>query len=114
MSNITPKPVKIFTRDLPVTKVDLHNCFCPAGQYVKRAVVEARGEIGLNAIKYLLKNDYATRFEERNVDYWKLTADGEEWLRKGLARHLELHPEEVILVNSRSAPVAPVRRRRKL
>ena len=110
-NKITPQPPRVFTRDEPVTKVELTNCFYRGGKYVKRAVVEARGEIGLNAIKYLIKSGYATRFEEANVDYWQLTPDGEVWLTAGLRRWLEIHPEAASeLVGQPS--VTPPRRRR--
>lgn len=92
--DITPKPVKVFTRDDPCTKVHLSNCFTQGGRYVARAVIEARGEIGVNAIKYLLREGYATAYESVGIDWWRLTPDGEAWLAKGLARHLELHPED--------------------
>lgn len=91
---LTPKAVREFTREDPVTKVHLFNCFGPK-PYRPRAVIEARGEIGINAIKYLVKNGYATTYCMRSVDYWELTTAGHEWLEKGLLRELELHPERV-------------------
>lgn len=104
---ITPKPVKVFSREEPCTKVDLFNCFSRGGVYVPRAIVEARGEIGVNAIKYLVKKDLAEITEEGNVAYWVLTDEGETWLSEGLARHLVLHPLDAALVTGR-AP-APLR-----
>lgn len=104
---ITPKPVKVFSREEPCTKVDLFNCFSHNGAYVRRAIVEARGEIGVNAIKYLLKKGLASVVEEGNVAYWELTGEGEFWLRDGLARHLVLHPADVALITDQ-AP-APLR-----
>lgn len=94
MDNIRPQPAKEFTRANPCTKVHLSNCFTQGGQYVARAVVEARGEIGVNAIKYLLKNGYALAYESAGIDWWRLTPQGQKWLADGLARHLELHPED--------------------
>lgn len=105
--NIMPKDVKVFTRDDPCTKVDLFNCFQAPSGYRPRAVVEARGEIGVNAIKYLLREGYAEAFEEAGVSWWKLTRDGEAWLTEGLRRHLELHPDHASLVDGR----APLPRR---
>lgn len=114
MSKINAKPVKVFSREEPCTKVDLHNCFyLGGGAPLSRAVVEARGEIGLNAIKYLKREGYAIEHETDGVDYWTLTPEGVEWLRKGLARHLELHPADASLVmRSRAGSTGPVRRRR--
>ena len=95
MPNLTPKPVREFTRDDQCTKVHLYNCFMgDQGAFVQRAVIEARGEIGVNAIKYLVREEYAQAFEQGGVDWWRLTREGEGWLLKGLARHLELHPED--------------------
>lgn len=91
---VNPKPVRVFTRDGECTKVDLYNCFVQQGRYCSRPVVEARGEIGINAIKYLKKKGYALEHELEGVDCWTLTKDGREWLDKGLRRHLELHPED--------------------
>lgn len=109
--NITPKPVKVFTREDPVTKVTLHNCFYRGGVYVPRAVVEARGEIGLNAIKYLKKNYLALQEERGTHEYWILTRLGEEWLTEGLARHLELHPGDRVKLNGQAT--MPTNRKRR-
>lgn len=105
--NIKPKDVRVFTREDPVTKVHLFNCFTAPSGFRPRAVVEARGEIGVNAIKYLLKQEYAEAFESKGVDWWKLTEEGETWLTEGLRRHLEIHPEQASLV----AGAAPSPRR---
>lgn len=113
MSNaINPVPARIFTREDPCTKVDLHNCFFRGGAYVRRPMVEARGDIGLNAIKYLKREELARVYEENNVDYWELTAAGKEHVRKGLARYLELHPEARADVVAMPSAASPVRRRR--
>lgn len=110
MPNFTPKPVREFTRTDQCTKVHLYNCFMgDAGRFVQRAVIEARGEIGVNAIKYLIREGYAEAFENQNVDWWRLTRDGETWLLKGLARHLELHPEERSLCKGSLGASAPKR-----
>lgn len=86
------KPVRVFTRDDPCTKVDIHNCFMVNGIFSKRPVVEARGEIGINTPKYLIREAYAIATHERGIDYLQLTASGKAWLTNGLARFLELHP----------------------
>lgn len=109
MANIVPKPVKLFTRDQPCTKVDLFLCFNRGGRYVRRALVEARGEIGANAIKYLKNNDYAREYDEAGVDWWELTPAGEAWLTKGLARHLELNPADRSRLPSTTARTRPRR-----
>lgn len=109
---ITPKPIRVFSREEPCTKVHLYNCFMSTGSPVPRAVVEARGEIGVNSIKYLKRNGYAVEVEREGVDCWELTRDGVEWLEKGLARHLELHPADRTLVQYRGGTSKPTRRTR--
>lgn len=108
---IVPVEAKVFTRENPCDKVDLYLCFFENKQPRRRAIVEARGEIGLNAIKYLKREGYATQYEEGSVDWWELTAEGEEWLEKGLARHLELHPDHASRLQKSSGQ--PTRRRRR-
>ena len=93
--------IKIFTRDNPCTKVDLHNCFIGPNGYQRRRVVEAQGEIGLNSPKYLLREGYAVYRSDRGVDYYELTPSGEAWLRDGLERHLKRHPDDRAKVKSK-------------
>ena len=107
---IIPKPVKVFTRANPCGKVELWNCFYGPDGFTKRAVVEARGEIGLNAIKYLKQKGYAMDVYGANVDYWELTPVGQGWLRSGLAAHLKRHPEDLIRIKHQEG--RPARRRR--
>lgn len=110
---LNPKPIRVFSRDEECTKVDLHNCFYLDGTSpVRRAVVEARGEIGVNAIKYLKKKDYAEQYEAEGVDWWELTEEGQEWLKSGLARHLELHPEDAGKVTRAPGRNTSARKRR--
>lgn len=95
MAKVTPKPVKVFTREAPCTKVDIHLCFADVdGAYRPRAVVEARGEIGLNAVKYYKKKGFVEEYELDGITWWEVTEEGEVYLREGLARHLELHPDQ--------------------
>ncbi|ALT58077.1 hypothetical protein FDG94_gp084 [Pseudomonas phage SM1] len=113
-NSIKAVPVRVFTRERPCDKVDLYLCFTNGGgAYVPRAVVEARGEIGLNAIKYLKKNGLAVQFESGSVDYWQLTPPGEQWLQEGLARFLELHPDAAARIPKRQASARTRVRRAK-
>lgn len=108
---LKPLPVRVFTRADPCTKVDLHNCFIsPGGSYLMRPVVEARGIIGLNAIKYLIREGYARTVHDVGIEYWQLTAAGRTWLSEGLQRHLELHPDDAKRVRGRIP--TPARKRR--
>ena len=102
-------PVKVFTRDEPCTKVDIHNCFTSPTGYAPVPVVTARGKIGLNVPKYLLREGFAVAVSIKNIDYYDLTTTGVEWLEKGLKRHLELHPDDAAkVIKHRSRP--PIKR----
>ena len=106
------KPTRVFTKDAPCTKVHLWNAFIGANGLRKLAVVHSRGEIGLNAPKYLKNNGYIVVLEEKGVEYYEWTPEGEVWLRKGLLRHLELHPEEIPQVQFYLQLTKPQRARR--
>lgn len=95
MAAIDVKPVKVFTRESPCTKVDLYNCFRRGDGFIPRPTVQTRGEIGENAPKYLRREGYARLYEANGIDCLELTDEGEAWLLSGLARYLEMHPEEV-------------------
>lgn len=98
MHSVEVLPVKLFSRTDPCTKVHIHNTFWQDGAYRARPVLEGRGIMGLNAIKYMRKNGLVEFVEFKNVDYWQPTEKGIEWISSGLARHLELHPEDAHLV----------------
>lgn len=106
------KPTRVFTRTDPCTKVHLWNCFVTITGLERVTVVASRSEIGLNTPKYLRREGYAEVVTEKGVEYYVLTPEGEEWLRKGLLRHLELHPEDAehVLYQKHLTPTA-VRRR---
>jgi hypothetical protein len=84
---------RVFTKEDPCTKVELHNCFFRGGQYVERAVVEARTEIGENAPKYLVKKGFVLLQTRKWVDYYVPTEQGKAWLHSGILRYLVLHPD---------------------
>lgn len=84
-----------FDRENPCTKVELHNCFFDGIRYRPRRVIEARTIIGENAPKFLLREGYALVTTQAGADFYTLTPDGDAWLRKGIARYLELHPERL-------------------
>jgi hypothetical protein len=107
MTAVEVKPVKVFTRDEPCTKIDLFNCFRRGAKYVSRPVVETRGEIGVNSQKYLLRESYARMLAQGNIDFLALTPKGEVWLSKGILRYLELHPDESDKVEQPLPTVTP-------
>jgi hypothetical protein len=87
------KAARVFTKEDPCTKIELHNCFFDGVRYSHKPVVNAKMEIGDNAPKYLVKKGYVVESIVGGVDYYRLTDEGEEWLREGLQRYLVLHPE---------------------
>ncbi len=92
MTGVEIKEPRKFTRDNPCTKVELWLCFHAGPDFARRPVVTARGEIGLHAPKYLLKQGYMRMYSERGIDYYELTDEGREWLRGGLVQFLLKHP----------------------
>lgn len=88
-------PTRVFTRDDQCTKVHIWNCFITPGGLKRVAVVHSRSKIGLNTPKYLKREAYVDVVNEKGVEYYQLTAEGEKWLRDGLIRHLEIHPDQV-------------------
>jgi hypothetical protein len=84
---------KVFTRENPCTKIDLHNCFYSSGAYRPRKVIEARMEIGLNAPKYLIREGYVTERHYEGADWYCPTPEGDAYLRNGILRFLVLHPD---------------------
>lgn len=103
------KAAKVFTRENPCTKIDLHNAFWLGGRYADQPVVRAKQIIGDNAPKYMLKKGYIEQTLRDGVDWYIVTDEGRTWLSEGLARHLELHPEQAHLV-ARGTAQTPRRR----
>jgi hypothetical protein len=104
-SSIQPKPVRVFDRENPCTKVELFNCFWGKSGWRPRAVIEARGEIGENAPKYLLKKGYARTFQRQFVDWYERSETGKVWLVEGLGGHLKRHPEDWAKLSVKDAVV---------
>lgn len=85
--------VKVFTKDNPVTKLDLWNCFRGKRNFRRVQVDEAKSIIGANAPRYLKSKGYLLQYESRGVEYYDLSDDGRIWLMEGFKRHLLNHPE---------------------
>lgn len=107
------KEARKFTRDNPCTKVEIHNCFWVVDKYKAQPVVHAKTQIGDNVPKYLMREGYLEEKTMGGVDFYRLTPDGEHWLRDGLKRFLELHPERIsdVVSSPLKANAAPARRR---
>jgi hypothetical protein len=87
-----PQPRR-FSRSNPCTKLDLWNAFRGKRGFIRVQVDVAHSMIGLNAPRYMLKNGYLEHFEQRNVEFYRLTADGEYWLYEKFSRLTKKHPE---------------------
>jgi hypothetical protein len=86
--------VAVFTRDNPCNKLILWNCFRTRRGFKKIQVDEAKAQIGENAPKNMLKNEYVVVVESRNVEYYQLTEEGKFWLKTGMAGFVKRYPEE--------------------
>lgn len=108
--------VKEFTRESPCTKVHIHNAFMVGSAYAPVPVVDYMAVAGANSRKYLKREGYAVERLSGGIDIIELTAEGRDWLTKGLASHLARHPEDAVDVVKPTAKkgvqfVARVRRR---
>lgn len=100
-----------FTRESPCTKVEIHNAFFNGRDYARRPVVEAKAIIGDNAPKFMLSKGYIEQVLADGVDWYVPTLSGKAWIRSGLSRYLELHPDRAADVIGKAPPKAQIRRR---
>lgn len=84
--------VKVFSKDKPVTKLQLWNCFRGQRGFVAVQVDTAHSIIGLNAPRYLKKKEYLEVITRRGEELYSLTEDGRKWLLEGFSRYLKNHP----------------------
>ncbi len=99
----------VFTKDNPCTKVEIWNAFFSEGKFRATPVVVARTIIGINTPKYLLREGFIFEQLIGGVDYYCVTEDGASWMRNGILRYLELHPERRGDCNELPDSVAPAR-----
>lgn len=88
-----PEPA-IFTKEYPCTKLHVWNAFRGRRGFIRRQVDEAHAIMGTNAPKHQITKGYVEKVEDRGSLYYKLTAEGEEWLLKKFKSHLAHHPED--------------------
>lgn len=101
----------VFTREKPVTKVELWNCFRVSERAFRAVQVDAaHAKIGKNAPRYLEKKGYVVKNTTARADYYTLTPEGEEWLIRGIKAYAKNHPSEMRLINF--FPVEARRQRR--
>jgi hypothetical protein len=87
-------PIKVFTRAMPATKLDIAAAFWDGQRFHPCPVALAWSIIGQNVPKYLLQKQLATLSEVKGVDVYTLTPSGQAWLVDGLRRHLRRHPRD--------------------
>lgn len=87
-----PQP-RVFDRDQPCTKLEIWNCFRAPRGFKRVQVDKAKAEIGANAPRAMLRNNYLETYTENGVEYYQLTEIGIEWLRLKFINYLRNHPE---------------------
>jgi hypothetical protein len=87
-----PEPAH-FTKDNPVTKLQLWNCFRGRRGFTRIQIDAAHAIIGLNAPRYMIGKGYLEHYEQRYQEFYHLTESGEHWLYQKFKRLLERHPE---------------------
>lgn len=111
-----PAAVKVFTKDNPCTKRDLWECFVGPTGFRTVLVVEAHSVIGVNAPRGMEKMGRLAVKRTPRGEYYTLTAEGREWLKKGVLSYAKNHPVDaagIPYMEYADAPAtAPVRRRR--
>lgn len=106
--------VAVFTREKPVTKVELWNCFRLNDKAFQAVQVDrAHAQIGKNAPRYLEKKGYLVHSKTARTDYYCLTPEGEQWLVRGIKAYAKNHPSEVHLIKDFPDEGVVVRRVRR-
>lgn len=91
------KNVAVFTKANPCTKVEIWNAFRGARGFRQTEESEVLATIGRNVPRVLLNEGRAERVKTAKGDFYRLTKDGQEWLRVGLRRYLRNNPEKAKL-----------------
>lgn len=110
-----PEPAQ-FTKDNPVRKTDLWRCFRRSSRgFATVQVDEAHSIVGKNAPRYMEAKGYLLKQSGPAGDFYKLTADGETWLTRGIESYVKNHPAErdTIAHLPGAAPSSRVIRRRR-
>lgn len=85
-----------FTQSRPCSKVEIWNCFGGRRGFRVRQVYEAEGELGRHVPRHMIG---AGRLSMEETDdgmlVFELTDTGKAWLRAGIVRYLNNHPERI-------------------
>lgn len=106
-----------FTRQRPVTKLELWQCFrrSHAG-FTTVQVDAAHSVIGKNAPRYMEAKGYLVKTSTPRGDFYSVTGDGQEWLTNGIKAYIKNHPSarsEVTFLPGDPPPTNRIRRLRK-
>jgi len=84
-----------FTKDNPVTKLELWRCFKrDLSGFAKVQVDQAHAIVGKNAPRYLERQGYLIKDCTEEGDFYYLTLTGEHWLINGIKAYAKNHPAE--------------------
>ena len=93
------RPPAVFTQGNRCDKIHLHLAFFDGTRYVDTPLVHAQAIIGTRAPQNMKDRGYMVQRLIKGVDTYCLTPEGREWLKKGVARHLALHPADISRIN---------------
>ncbi len=91
--------IKEFSREKPCTKVDIWNTFRGPNGFLRVPVVLVQSKIGVNVPRVMVRGGRLLKKLVSNVDYYYLTASGEQWLSEGLLGVVKRHPEFLDSIN---------------
>lgn len=84
-----------FTKDNPVTKLELWRCFKrDLSGFATVQVDDAHSIIGKNAPRYMERQGYLVRDNTESGDFYYLTMTGINWLVSGIRAYAKNHPAE--------------------
>lgn len=107
--------VRVFTKDSPCTKRDLWECFVGPTGFRTVSVPEAHSVIGVNAPRGMEREGRLRVAKTPMGDYYSLTAEGREWLVKGILSYARNHPldAQAIPFMEHAVPPKPTARIRR-
>lgn len=80
--------VRAFTKNRPCNKIDIWNCFRNGRRFKAVSVTMARGIIGAHVPNHMIAAGRLERVEIRGTESYRLTPDGEAWLKKGTETYI--------------------------
>jgi hypothetical protein len=89
--------VRIPTKDNPINKCDIHNCFAnPEGRgYAAVPVAVIQRAIGKRVLGLMIQHERLRTVKVGKTECGRLTPDGVEWLKKGILAWMKNHPDKI-------------------